>query len=55
MEYNNGICPYCGSPRLIKAGVAFFREGTRQNYSCKDCHRRTTKPNKQLELIKDGQ
>jgi len=43
-DNHNGNCPYCGSPRIIKAGVAYFREGKRQNFSCKDCHRRTTKP-----------
>jgi len=55
MDYNNGSCPYCGSSRLIKSGKAYFRDGMRQNFCCKDCHRRTTKPNKQLELIKGGQ
>ena len=48
-----GRCPNCGGDRVVKAGKYNRGEkGLEQRYLCKDCHKFTTKPVRQLELIK---
>lgn len=47
------MCPNCGSDRVVKAGkYNRGQKGVEQRYLCKSCHRFTTKPVQQLELIK---
>jgi len=53
MAGEHGRCPNCGSDRVVKAGKYNRGEkGLEQRYLCKDCHKFTTKPVRQLELIK---
>jgi len=50
-----GRCPSCGSDHVVKAGkYDRGKKGMEQRYLCKSCHRFTTKPIQQLELIKPG-
>lgn len=53
MAGEHGRCPNCGSDRVVKAGRYNRGEkGLEQRYLCKDCHKFTTRPVRQLELIK---
>ena len=53
MAGEHGRCPNCSSDRVVKAGKCNRGErGLEQRYLCKDCHKFTTKPIQQLELIK---
>jgi ssDNA-binding Zn-finger/Zn-ribbon topoisomerase 1 len=53
MAGEHGRCPNCGSDRVVKAGkYNRGQKGMEQRYLCKSCHRFTTKPIQQLELIK---
>lgn len=51
----NGRCPFCSSLRLHKSGVVYVKDGTRQRFYCRTCHRTTTKPRLQLDLPLDRQ
>lgn len=44
MAEEKKLCPFCGSERLIKSGIAFTKEGERQRYQCRGCHRHTINP-----------
>jgi hypothetical protein len=50
----HGRCPHCNSVRLHKSGTVYVREGPRQRYYCRACHRTTIKPKLQLNLPLDG-
>jgi hypothetical protein len=53
MAGEQGRCPNCGGDHVVKAGKYNRGEkGLEQRYLCKDCHKFTTKPVQQLELIK---
>jgi len=53
MAGEHGRCPNCGSDRVVKAGkYNRGQKGVEQRYLCKDCHKFTTRPVQQLELIK---
>lgn len=45
----NNKCPYCKSDRLWNAGKAYDKNGKRQRFYCRDCHKYTIKP-----LVDDG-
>lgn len=53
MAGEHGRCPNCGSDRVVKAG-RYKRgpNGVEQRYLCNACRKFTTKPIRQLELIK---
>lgn len=49
MTGENGLCPHCGSDRVVRAGtwkVVTKKRGTErvQRYECQTCHRFTSKP-----------
>ena len=46
----HGRCPHCDSLRLHKSGTVYTREGARQRYYCRACHKTTIKPKLQLDL-----
>ena len=46
----NGRCPHCNSMRLHKSGTVYVKEGPRQRYYCRACHRTTIRPRLQLDL-----
>ena len=53
MAGEHGRCPNCGCDRVVKAGkYDRGQKGLEQRYLCKACHKFTTKPVRQLELIK---
>jgi transposase-like protein len=53
MAGEHGRCPNCGGDHVVKAGK-YNRglKGVEQRYLCKGCHKFTTKPIQQLQLIK---
>jgi transposase-like protein len=40
MKYS---CPHCNGD-IIKSGTAYTKNGGKQNYECKKCHRHTMFP-----------
>ena len=51
----HGRCPHCNSLRLHKSGIVYVKEGPRQRYYCRACHRTTIKPKLQLDLPIEGE
>ena len=45
-------CAHCSSHRLIKSGKSHFADGPGQRYECQGCHKLTTEPLQQPQLMK---
>jgi len=46
LNLKKGLCKYCGSDRIVKAGTRKLKSGTKQQYQCNDCGHRFINPDK---------